>query len=259
MLESTFISSMLTRSPSGRKERRETIPKRKKSQQRRKETGKKISFDPRVQYHPIPYVSDVEKGGVWYSGADYAAAREREEFIRKSVSENDALFKKNEENLNAQGIMTNQEVLQKIDSIDSSVLVVLEEQDEQEVKFHISKKKNKKSKNKKRGQGDDGPSVFSVNAEKIARVYRSHSQQSLKEAHNRALRHRKHLKEIAGDPSIPSPSFSPGRALKKATSRRLPKVPKVPSVVTIKNPLVGTRRQIIDTVPRASRCTNPAA
>lgn len=250
---------MLTRTSSSGRRRRASVPRRRQSQDGGTNT-KKASFNPRVQYHAVPYLSDIDKAGVWYTSNEYSTAREREEFIRKKVSENDALFRKNEENLIAQGILTNQGVLSKIQAVDYSIIAVLDEQDGQEVKFQLSQNKTRKS--KKRSKSSDTVMMFSVNDEKIAKVYRSHSNKALKEAQNRALRHEKHLKDIASDPSIPSPSFSPARVSKKKSPRRVPKSATTLATTKTKNPLM--RRALpplaaVEDVPQALRCTNPAA
>lgn len=265
MLESTLLTSMLNLSaPSGSKERqvipkRKTVPTRKKSEQseKRESTTKKVSFVPTVQCRPVPYLSDLEVSFAWYTRADFKAALAREDFIRWSVSKNHDLFLQNEENLNAQGITTKRGALKKQEVLASSVEAVLGEQNEQETKFLDSK--YKKMFSTKRGSNQDG--LFSVNAEKIAEAYQWHSKTSLKEAQSRALRHEKHLREIVGYPSIPetSPSLPPCRQLKKANiGRRFPKMltnKKVESSNRLPSPLLPA----VDTIPQASKCTNPAA
>lgn len=218
---------------------------------------KKISFNSRVQYHAVPYVSDVDREVVWYSSKEYSAAREREDFIRRKVSENDALFRKNEENLTAQGILTNQDIIRKIQNVDSSVLAVLEEQDEQEVKYQLAWQKHRRSKKKNKGRP---PPMFLVNDEKVAKAYKPHSKKASKEAQNRALRHQKHLEDIAADPSIPSEPLSPTKLKKKPFSLMLSKEP--PTMPTLNNPLLQSRGHLpplAEDLPQESRCANPAA
>ena len=179
----------------------------KQKSQRGTKSAKKTSFNTRVQYHVVPYVSDFEKGGVWYSSNDYDVAREREAFIRKNISENEALFRKNDDNLNAQGILTNQAVISRIQAAEAAVTAVLEEQDEQEVKFQLSQMKI--GKGKKRTKEGDTEANFTLNMEKLSKVYRVHSRKALKEAQDRALRQEKHVKDLDACPSMPSPSFWP--------------------------------------------------
>ena len=225
---------------------------------------KTVSWDPSLQDHPLPNHSDVEKADVPpYTTAENKAASKREGKIRWSVlKKHPSLLKKNEENLNAQGIFTKEDVSMKIEAIRSSVQAVLQEQDDVDNKFFMSKHKQKKRKSKSKKPKRESASVFVVNAEKIAKVYRPHSQLSLQEAQSRALRHEKHMRELAGNPSIAVPSLAPSRQSKKVTTRQ--RVPKVPSVVTFKKVASSKRLprpslSAFDTVPRESRVSNPAA
>ncbi|CAJ1932422.1 unnamed protein product [Cylindrotheca closterium] len=252
MLKSTFITSMLARSPSARNERGESIPKEMNSQQRRnKSATKKVSFHPIVQCRPVFALSNAEKNAVWYTDAHFTAAREREESIRNSLSLHHGLFVQNEDDLNAQGILTQSDVWKKIRAIDDSVLDVLGEQDVQEARFNLSKNK----KTRKRGKGRDGSlAVFSLNMAKIAKVYRSHSQQALKEAQSRARRHEQHLKEIAYNPSMPSLSFSRGRLSNNTVA-----INTLPKKIGPREQIIRARLASRDSFPLVSACANPAA
>ncbi|CAJ1932424.1 unnamed protein product [Cylindrotheca closterium] len=256
MLKGAFIPSMQSRSPSGTKERGASIPKRMRSQHRtrNKSATKKVSFNPIVQYHAVFALSNAEKSGGWYTDVYFTAAREREESIRKWLSlHHHSLVVQNEDDLNAQGILTQSDVWKKIRAIDDSVLDVLGEQDVQEARLNLSRNK----KNRKRGKGRDGSlSMFSRNMAKIAKVYRSHSQQALKEAQSRACRHEQHLKEIAHDPSMPSLSFSRGR--QSNARNTLPKKMSS-SVVGLREQIIRARLASRDSFLLVSACANPAA
>lgn len=248
---------------------RTLVPKRQASFIRRRSLDlttctKTVSWDPSVQDNPVPNHSDVEKAdGPTYTAAENKAASKREGKIRWSVlKKHPSLLKKNEENLNAQGVFTKEDVSMKIEAIRSSVQAVLEEQNDFDNKFLISKHKQKTRNSKSKKPKRESVSVFVVNAEKIAKAYRPHSQLSLKEAQSRALRHEKHLRELAGNPSISVPSIAPSRQSKKATTCRSSE--KVPSMVIVKKVASSKRLprpslSAFDTVPVESRCTNPAA
>ncbi|KAL3939720.1 MAG: hypothetical protein SGBAC_005612 [Bacillariaceae sp.] len=197
-------------------------------------TQRKVRFHGRVKRRYVHCIPEEEHESIWYTSGDYAKARKRESVLRKCVTFNEELCQKNRENLNAQGVFTEEQASKRHAAIEASITAVIEEQERQECAFYDANRFEQ----------------FSPNDEMIAQLYSSYAQKSLEKAHSRAARHEMHLQEIACQPEEPSSPFSPSRFMKKIPTQRSSgaKLPTKPSVF----------------VPEGSsslevRCTTPAA
>ncbi|CAJ1961561.1 unnamed protein product [Cylindrotheca closterium] len=177
---------------------------------------KAVRFHGLVQRRSFQCVAEEDRENLWYTSEDYDQARKREDALQQYVSSNKQVYRSIRENLNAEGVVTDQQQSRLKDAIEASTNAVLEEQEEQEFAFHGKRKD------------------FSLDFKKIAKAYRSHSEKALKEAQRRAERHEKHLEAIggmnmSGYSSPSSPSTRKGilrrKTPKKSSKREIPRPP----------------------------------
>ncbi|CAJ1961813.1 unnamed protein product [Cylindrotheca closterium] len=170
---------------------------------------RRVRFHTRVKERSFyDYVEDEQDHrNLWCTSADYSEARKFEDALRECVSANKELYRKNTENLNAQGVLTHDQAAKKYALIDASIGAVIDEQDKQESAFYDD--------NSITGE------MFCQNDERIAEVYLCHSYEALQQAQSRANRHAKHVQQIASEPSNESGTLSPSRFVEKSNFSRL--------------------------------------
>lgn len=165
---------------------------------------RKVRFHGRVRRRYVDAIPIEEHDNVWYTATDIADARKRERVLRECVSVDKEVYRRNQENLNAQGVLTEEQASDRDTIIDASLSAVLDEQDRQESEFYACNKFGK----------------VSLDTEAIAQSYRTHSQASMEKAHARATRHEKHVQEIATQVFQPMSPFSPYRILKNIPTQQ---------------------------------------
>ncbi|KAL3939719.1 MAG: hypothetical protein SGBAC_005611 [Bacillariaceae sp.] len=168
-----------------------------------KNNRRKVQFNERVKGRSILSIPKEERKHVWYTSAYYDEASKNERILRICISNNDQLYKKNQENLNAQGVITEQQSLKMDAAVKASTSAVFEEQERQENKFFRANKSGK----------------FRLDCERIANAYRVHSREAHEQAQLRAARHEQHLSGTGIDTKS-SPS-SPPCVSKKGIATRL--------------------------------------
>jgi hypothetical protein len=216
----------LTMSPETVDEYEKTTALAKQSEEpNNKKNQRKIRFNERVNFHSVHCIPKKEKEDIWYTSADYDEASRNGRILRKCISNNDQLYRKNQENLNAQGVLTEQQALQMEGAVKASTIAVFEEQERQEQAFF----------------GANKSSEFLLDFERIAESYQKHSCEALEQAQRRAARHEKHLKDAdTGTKSGKrSSSSSPPRFLKK-------------EIPTGQSPKSKTSRGVRKLIPRPS-------
>ncbi|CAJ1961817.1 unnamed protein product [Cylindrotheca closterium] len=181
---------------------KKTVRAKKSNETNNKKNQRKIRFKEQVNIHSIHCIPEKEKGHIWYTAADYNEASKNGRILRKCISNNDQLYRQNQENLNAQGVFTEQQTMQMEIAVKASTTAVFEEQERQ---------------GKALFSGNKTSSEFSLDYEKIAEAYRKYSREAQEQAQLRAARHEKHLKDTdTKSVKHSSPSSSP-RSLKKKT------------------------------------------
>lgn len=189
-------------SPKSTKETLDT-PKAEPSQRKR------VRFNGRVKRRFFDVVEEEDRENVWYSSEDYKEARQFEDALRECVSTNKELYRKNTENLNAQGVLTQEQATKKYALIDASIDAVMDELEGQESAFYDD--------NSMSGE------LFCPNDERIAEVYHCHSYEALQQAQSRANRHARHVQKNANKPADKSSALSPSRFARKSPSRLSPR------------------------------------
>lgn len=160
---------------------------------------KKVLFL-KATVHNVDSVPEDERENLWYTSADLDVAFDNEVSLRKCISTNKHVYRKNQDYLNSQGIFSEEQAMKKDSAVEASLSAVFDEQKKQKAAFLSAKK--------------DGKLV--LNNDKIAEAYQSHSQEAMEQA----LRRAKHVQDEAEDAVVPlaSSPFSKTRFLKKASA-----------------------------------------
>jgi hypothetical protein len=159
-----------------------------------KHQGKRVSFYGIVIYRKVPYLQPEEILNAWYLPKYFVAATEYERVIRNYISQDKHLHLKNEDNMCALGLRTENEKRTEFRAIRASIRAVLTEQDEQF--FEAT-------------QNDDD-AAFNLNDQKISSIYSLYAQESSRQALSRGLHHARNVKDIASAPAPLSPVISVG-------------------------------------------------
>ena len=204
----------------------------KKTLEKPKAEKKRVRFHGRVKRRFYDRVEEEDRDNVWYTSEHYSQARKFEDALRDCVSENKDLYRKNKENLNAQGVMTHDQAQKKYDKVDAAIDAVLAEQDDQESDFY---------------DNNSSDELFTLNDEKIAEIYRRYAYEALEQAQCRANRHARHMQEADED----SEEINPSRFMRKESPARLSPRSKKSIMVFSSKPSVFVTEKSSRTV----RCT----
>lgn len=189
--------------------------------------SRRVQFNEKVAGRVFQNIPEEERATIWYTKADVDEARRNEKILREAFSSNEQLFQQNQENLNAQGVMTDEQIAKVDLLVKASTKAVFEEQERQEKMFVAEHKTGK----------------FHLNEYKIAEAYRIHAQEALEQARNRAVRHEKHVRKETevkrtsepvspfpaskylrkGVSPVPSPQESPQTSPKRSPKQRASK------------------------------------
>lgn len=161
-------------------------------------TKKRVRFDARVRRRYVNSIEERDHKNVWFKPEDFNEARKRERAIREYISLNEELYMKDIENLNAQGVLTDEQAAKKFATVDAAVMDILQEQEKQETAFYEANETGK----------------FFLNCELIAQAYRPYSKVALGQAQSRAVRAKKHVTAILRHSSSSTSLFSPSRFVK---------------------------------------------
>lgn len=174
-----------------------------KSRGTKKDT-KRVHFHGKILCRAVSYIDKEDFDKIWYTAEDFKQNRKREVALQKSISSNKQLYRSIRENLNAEGVLTDEQESRLQRAIDESTEAVFREQEKQEKAFYDADKKG----------------TFALDCRKIAKVYRSYSEKALKEAQRRAARHEKHLEAIGINFLEYSSPCTPSTFNKKGILRR---------------------------------------
>lgn len=181
-----------------------TLIKQNKKEPTEKANKRTVRFNNRVKCSFIERIPKKKHKYIWYKAEDADETCRRDDGLREIISSNEALYAKNIEILNAQGIHTNDQVRKGRMIIKGSINAVLDEQDRQEAALF----------------GPNMSGELTLDVDKIAEAYRLYSQESLKEAQTIATRLQEHMQEISSCKSSGSSSISPNRSMKGRISAR---------------------------------------
>jgi hypothetical protein len=157
-----------------------------------KQQAKRVSFHGRVKCRELPYIQPEEVLTAWYLPEDFVAWREYERVLRTYISEHRELYLKNEEDLRALGLRTENEKRTKLRAIRASIRAVLTEQHRQGEQFPDATQKD-----------DDATSY--LDDQNISNIYSLYALASSRQALSRGLRHERHVKDITPDTSFREP------------------------------------------------------
>lgn len=188
-----------------RKDKKSVSSLQRRNDSDRSKVSKEVRFHGNICRRFVPYIPEEDHGNVWYSMEEFKETRKRENALQQCISSNKMIFNSIRENLNAEGVMTDEQQEKVNRIVDASLDAVLQEQDKQERAYYVAVDKSQK---------------FSLDCQKISNVYRSHSEQALKEAQQRAARHEQHLEAIGIKFLSYSSPFSPSTCTKKGILRR---------------------------------------
>jgi hypothetical protein len=177
-----------------------------------KQQRKCVSSYGRVKCRKVPHLQPEEILNAWYLPEDFVAAREYERLLRSYISQDRELHLKNEENMCALGLRTENEKRTELRAIKASIQAVLTEQHSQQEQFLDAT------------QNDDD-AIFCLNDPKMSSIYSLSALESSRQALSRGLRHARNVKDIASAPASPSPAISarstktnPASSLQESTS-----------------------------------------